>query len=79
MVLSSTWVELTDSLHITDMAWKRIRHPSEMVNVGDEVDVRVLKFDKEKNRVSLGMKQLGDDPWSDIISRYPEGRKCRRQ
>ena len=64
-------------LHITDMAWKRIRHPSEMVNVGDEVDVRVLKFDKEKNRVSLGMKQLGDDPWSDIISRYPEGAKVQ--
>ncbi len=64
-------------LHITDMAWKRIRHPSEMVNVGDEVDVRVLKFDKEKNRVSLGMKQLGDDPWADIISRYPEGAKVQ--
>ncbi len=64
-------------LHITDMAWKRIRHPSEMVNVGDEVDVRVLKFDKEKNRVSLGMKQLGDDPWSDIVSRYPEGAKVQ--
>ena len=64
-------------LHITDMAWKRIRHPSEMVNVGDEVDVRVLKFDKEKNRVSLGMKQLGDDPWSDIISRYPEGARVQ--
>ena len=64
-------------LHITDMAWKRIRHPSEMVNVGDEVDVRVLKFDKEKNRVSLGMKQLGEDPWSDIISRYPEGAKVQ--
>ncbi len=64
-------------LHITDMAWKRIRHPSEMVNVGDEVDVRVLRFDKEKNRVSLGMKQLGDDPWSDIISRYPEGAKVQ--
>jgi len=60
-------------LHITDMAWKRIRHPSEMVNVGDEVDVRILKFDREKNRVSLGMKQLGDDPWVDIIRRYPEG------
>ena len=60
-------------LHITDMAWKRIRHPSEMVNVGDEVDVRVLKFDREKNRVSLGMKQLGEDPWVDIIRRYPEG------
>ena len=60
-------------LHITDMAWKRIRHPSEMVNVGDEVDVRVLKFDREKNRVSLGMKQLGEDPWVDISRRYPEG------
>ena len=60
-------------LHITDMAWKRIRHPSEMVNVGDEVDVRILKFDRDKNRVSLGMKQLGDDPWADIVRRYPEG------
>ena len=59
-------------LHITDMAWKRIRHPSEMVNVGDEVDVRILKFDREKNRVSLGMKQLGDDPRADIVRRYPE-------
>lgn len=60
-------------LHITDMAWKRIRHPSEMVNVGDEVGVRILKFDREKNRVSLGMNQLGDDPWVNIIRRYPEG------
>ncbi|MGA0839624.1 MAG: 30S ribosomal protein S1 [Pseudomonadales bacterium] len=60
-------------LHITDMAWRRIRHPSEMVNVGDEVSVRILKFDREKNRVSLGMKQLGDDPWVDITRRYPEG------
>jgi small subunit ribosomal protein S1 len=60
-------------LHITDMAWKRIRHPSEMVNVGDEVDVKILKFDREKNRVSLGMKQLGDDPWVNIKRRYPEG------
>lgn len=59
-------------LHITDMAWRRIRHPSEMVNVGDEVNVRILKFDREKNRVSLGMKQLGDDPWVNIIARYPE-------
>ncbi|MCZ6618451.1 MAG: S1 RNA-binding domain-containing protein, partial [Gammaproteobacteria bacterium] len=50
-------------LHITDMAWRRIRHPSEMVNVGDEVNVKILKFDREKNRVSLGMKQLGEDPW----------------
>lgn len=62
-------------LHITDMAWRRIRHPSEMVNVGDEVDVKILKFDREKNRVSLGMKQLGDDPWVEITRRYPEGAK----
>ena len=55
------------------MAWRRIRHPSEMVNVGDEVDVKILKFDREKNRVSLGMKQLGDDPWVSITNRYPEG------
>jgi small subunit ribosomal protein S1 len=60
-------------LHITDMAWRRIRHPSEMVAVGDEVNVKILKFDREKNRVSLGMKQLGDDPWVDITRRYPEG------
>jgi small subunit ribosomal protein S1 len=60
-------------LHITDMAWRRIRHPSEMVSVGDEVEVKILKFDREKNRVSLGMKQLGDDPWVDITRRYPEG------
>ncbi len=60
-------------LHITDMAWRRIRHPGEMVNVGDEVDVRILKFDREKNRVSLGMKQLGDDPWVDLVRRHPIG------
>jgi small subunit ribosomal protein S1 len=60
-------------LHITDMAWRRIRHPSEMVTVGDEVSVKILKFDREKNRVSLGIKQLGDDPWVDITRRYPEG------
>src|SRR5210317_1232713 len=60
-------------LHITDMAWKRVRHPSEVVNVGDELDVRVLRFDRERNRVSLGLKQLGDDPWNDIARRYPEG------
>ena len=64
-------------LHITDMAWRRIRHPSEMVNVGDEVDVRILKFDREKNRVSLGMKQLGDDPWVQINRRYPEGTRVQ--
>ncbi len=60
-------------LHITDMAWKRVRHPSEVVDVGDEITVMVLKFDKERNRVSLGLKQLGDDPWAAIAQRYPEG------
>ncbi len=60
-------------LHITDMAWKRVRHPSEVVEIGQEIDVKVLKFDKERNRVSLGLKQLGDDPWEDLIRRYPEG------
>ncbi|MDB4542236.1 30S ribosomal protein S1, partial [Pseudomonadales bacterium] len=59
-------------LHITDMAWKRIKHPSEIVAVGDEIDVKILKFDREKNRVSLGLKQLGADPWADIKGRYPE-------
>ena len=58
-------------LHITDMAWKRVKHPSEIVNVGDEIDVKVLKFDRDRNRVSLGLKQLGADPWSDIARRYP--------
>jgi small subunit ribosomal protein S1 len=58
-------------LHITDMAWKRVRHPSEVVNVGDELEVRVLRFDRERNRVSLGLKQLGEDPWSDLSRRYP--------
>ncbi len=60
-------------LHITDMAWKRVRHPSEVVNVGDELQVRVLKFDRERNRVSLGLKQLGEDPWDNIARRYPNG------
>ncbi|MES0328045.1 MAG: 30S ribosomal protein S1 [Gammaproteobacteria bacterium] len=60
-------------LHITDMAWKRVRHPSEIVEVGDEIDVVVLKYDKEKTRVSLGLKQLGEDPWAEIARRYPEG------
>ncbi len=60
-------------LHITDMAWKRVKHPSEVVNVGDEIDVKVLKFDRERNRVSLGVKQLGEDPWQDIARRYPHG------
>jgi small subunit ribosomal protein S1 len=59
-------------LHITDMAWKRVKHPSEIVNVGDEIDVKVLKFDRERNRVSLGLKQLGQDPWADLARRYPE-------
>jgi len=60
-------------LHITDMAWKRVKHPSEIVNVGDEIDVKVLKFDRERNRVSLGIKQLGQDPWADLARRYPSG------
>ncbi len=60
-------------LHITDMAWKRVKHPSEVVNVGDEIDVMVLKFDREKMRVSLGMKQLGDDPWKALARRCPQG------
>jgi len=60
-------------LHITDMAWKRVKHPSEVVQVGDEIDVKILKFDKEKSRVSLGIKQLGADPWADLNRRYPEG------
>ncbi|AIA76282.1 30S ribosomal protein S1 [Halomonas sp. XH26] len=62
-------------LHITDMAWKRIKHPSEIVAVGDEINVKVLKFDRERNRVSLGLKQLGEDPWVNIKDRYPEGTK----
>jgi len=60
-------------LHITDMAWKRVRHPSEVVEVGVELEVRVLRFDRERNRVSLGLKQLGDDPWMDLARRYPVG------
>lgn len=64
-------------LHITDMAWKRIKHPGEIVNVGDEIDVKILKFDRERNRVSLGLKQLGEDPWIQITRRYPEGAKVK--
>ena len=60
-------------LHITDMAWKRVKHPSEVVEVGQELEVKVLKFDRERNRVSLGLKQLGEDPWVDIARRYPVG------
>ena len=59
-------------LHITDIAWKRVKHPSDVLEVGQELDVRVLKFDRERNRVSLGLKQLGEDPWADIARRYPE-------
>jgi small subunit ribosomal protein S1 len=58
-------------LHITDMAWKRVKHPSEVVSVGQELEVKVLKFDRERNRVSLGLKQLGADPWADLARRYP--------
>jgi small subunit ribosomal protein S1 len=60
-------------LHITDMAWRRVRHPSECVEIGQEIQVKVLKFDKEKTRVSLGMKQMGEDPWQNIARRYPAG------
>ncbi len=60
-------------LHITDMAWRRVRHPSEVVTVGQELQAKVLKFDSEKNRVSLGLKQLGDDPWHGVSRRYPQG------
>ncbi|MCZ0952541.1 MAG: 30S ribosomal protein S1 [Rhodospirillaceae bacterium] len=59
-------------LHITDMAWKRVKHPSEVVNVGDELEVKVLKFDRERSRVSLGLKQLGADPWTDLSRRHPQ-------
>ena len=58
-------------LHITDMAWKRVRHPSEIVEIGEEIEVKVLKYDKEKTRVSLGLKQMGDDPWAELARRYP--------
>jgi len=64
-------------LHITDMSWKRIKHPSEIVNVGDEIDVKILKFDRERNRVSLGLKQLGEDPWIEIKNRYPENTRVK--
>ena len=60
-------------LHITDLAWRRVRHPSEVVSVGQEIEAKVLKFDQEKNRVSLGLKQLGEDPWLGIARRYPKG------
>jgi small subunit ribosomal protein S1 len=64
-------------LHITDMAWKRIKHPSEIVEVGQEIDVKILKFDRERNRVSLGLKQLGEDPWVEIKGRYPENSRVK--
>ena len=64
-------------LHITDMAWKRVRHPSELISIGDEIDVKVLKFDKEKTRVSLGLKQLNEDPWFEISKAHPEGSKLK--
>ena len=64
-------------LHITDMSWKRIKHPNEIVNVGDEIDVKVLKYDRDRNRVSLGLKQLGEDPWVAIKARYPENTQVK--
>jgi len=60
-------------LHITDLAWKRVKHPSEVLEIGQEIEAKVLRYDRERNRVSLGLKQLGDDPWVDIARRYPEG------
>ena len=60
-------------LHITDLAWKRVKHPSEVLKIGDEIEAKILRYDRERNRVSLGLKQLGDDPWVDIQRRYPEG------
>ncbi len=64
-------------LHITDISWKRVKHPSEVLTVGQEINVKVLSFDRERNRVSLGMKQLANDPWLDIIQRYPEGTRLK--
>ncbi len=64
-------------LHITDMAWKRVKHPSEVVTIGDEIEIQVLKFDKERERVSLGLKQMGDDPWKDIARRYPNSSRLQ--
>ncbi len=64
-------------LHITDMSWKRIKHPSEILAIGDEIKVKILKFDRDNARVSLGLKQLGDDPWADIGHRYPVGKRLR--
>ncbi|HAQ51109.1 MAG TPA: 30S ribosomal protein S1 [Gammaproteobacteria bacterium] len=64
-------------LHITDMAWKRVKHPSEVVTIGDEIEVQVLKFDKERERVSLGLKQMGSDPWKDIAERYPNSSRIQ--
>ncbi len=60
-------------LHITDMSWRRVKHPTEIINIGDEIECKVLKFDRERSRVSLGLKQLSEDPWADIARRYPEG------
>ena len=62
-------------LHITDISWKRVKHPGDVLTIGDEIDVKILKFDRERNRVSLGMKQLGEDPWSELMQRYPVGTK----
>ena len=66
---------IDDLLHITDMSWKRVKHPSDLVKIGDEISVKVLSFDKEKNRVSLGLKQMQEDPWEDLIATYPVGSK----
>ena len=64
-------------LHITDMAWKRVKDPSDIVSIGDEIEVKVLKFDRDRNRVSLGLKQMGEDPWGDLTKRFPEGSRLQ--
>jgi len=64
-------------LHITDISWKRVKHPSELLSVGQEIRVKVLSFDSDRNRVSLGMKQLGNDPWVDLVERYPVGHRLK--
>ncbi len=64
-------------LHITDMAWKRVKNPSEIISIGDEIEVKILKYDRERNRVSLGLKQMGEDPWADLTRRYPEGARLQ--
>ena len=78
MVCSSTLGGIDGLLHITDMSWGRVNHPSEMFSIGDKVTVMVLKYDKEKERVSLGLKQTSPDPWVDVDSKFPVETKIKR-